>query len=77
MEVAMIKYRVNMIESERGWGQSYFYRDFDTYDEAKEYIRTINEHNNAEFKELQQVPAYYVQPCSDKITAVEINEEEA
>lgn len=34
-----MKYRVFLMESERGWGKEYWHEDYDTYAEAKERIR--------------------------------------
>ena len=38
-------YRVDIIESERGWGREYWQEVFDTYDEAKARIKEINSKN--------------------------------
>ena len=40
-----VVYRVNMIESERGWGQKYWHEDFDTYAAAKWHIHQTNSRN--------------------------------
>jgi hypothetical protein len=41
----MVKYRINVVESERGWGQEYWTEDFDTLDEAESRIKFINLQN--------------------------------
>jgi len=33
------------VESERGWGQEEWTEDYDTYEEAKERIRSVNARN--------------------------------
>lgn len=40
-----VKYRVTVIESERGWGQRYEYEDFDTYEAAAAYRDQVNAYN--------------------------------
>jgi len=43
------KYRVDVIESERGWGQKIDDRTyFDTFEEAKAYQKKVNSANTAE-----------------------------
>ena len=41
----MVKYRINVVESERGWGREYWTEDFDTLDEAEARIKHINLQN--------------------------------
>lgn len=48
-------YRVDMMESERGWGQDYWTVDFDTEEKAQAYIREVNAENTA-----NSVPDYYI-----------------
>ena len=55
MALVNVKYRVNMMESERGWGQDYWHIDFDTKAEAEQYLRDTNAKNN-----LPVTPDYYV-----------------
>ena len=55
MALVNVKYRVNMMESERGWGQDYWHIDFDTKAEAEQYMRDTNAKNN-----LPVTPDYYV-----------------
>ena len=37
-----MKYRIELIESERGWGQETWYEYFDTKEKAQERIATVN-----------------------------------
>lgn len=37
-----MRYRLHMVESERGWGQDYFHRDFDSRYEAECEFKDIN-----------------------------------
>lgn len=50
-----VKYRVTVVESERGWGQRYEYEDFDTYERAVTYRDKLNSYNIA-----QSAPDWYV-----------------
>lgn len=61
-----MKYRIKLVESERGWGQEYWNEDFDTRAEAQERIRSVNAENTEE-----KVPDYYVAAFPD----IEIVEE--
>lgn len=49
MEPLNVKYRVQMMESERGWGQDYWHVDFDTREEAQAYAESVNAKNTARF----------------------------
>ena len=50
------RYRVDIIESERGWGQKVDdIKFFDSEDEAKAFVRDYNKDNN-----LPQVPDWYM-----------------
>lgn len=60
-----IKYRVNLTESERGWGQKYDSVLFDTYDEAATYRDSVNAQNVE-----TTVPDWYV-IADQKIDVVE------
>lgn len=51
-----VKFRVKMMESERGWGQDYWHVDFDTRAEAEKYMADTNARNTASF-----APDYYIQ----------------
>ena len=42
-----VKYRVHLMESERGWGQDYWSEDYDSLEEAKERIRKVNADNTS------------------------------
>jgi len=54
-----VKYRVKMMESERGWGRDYWDVDFDTRKEAEAYMKKINDQNTATI-----APDYYMQALS-------------
>ena len=50
------KYRVDIIESEAGWGQRIDERkDFDSREEANEFVENYNKSNN-----LPQTPSWYM-----------------
>jgi hypothetical protein len=42
-----MKYRIFLVESERGWGQEYWHEHYDTYQEAKSRIQKVNSANKA------------------------------
>lgn len=67
----MIKYRINVMESERGWGRDYWTEDFNTYEEAKARIWAINSKNTS-----PTAPDWYMQ-ADDTVEAVEVKEQEA
>lgn len=48
-------YRLNFVESERGWGQDYWSRDFDTREEAEQAKRECNAENTSLI-----APDYYI-----------------
>lgn len=49
-------YRVDVFESERGWGRSHLdSRDFDSKEAATAYMESVNSKNN-----LPYVPDYYI-----------------
>lgn len=50
-----MKYRIRLVESERGWGQEYWTEDFDSRAQAQERIRSVNAKNTAKV-----APDYYV-----------------
>jgi hypothetical protein len=52
----MTKYRIQVVESERGWGREYWQEDFDSYDQAMLRIKEINSRNTS-----LVAPDYYVQ----------------
>jgi hypothetical protein len=68
----VMKYRVGMIESEAGWGQKYYNVDFDSYEEARNYINEINTQNQQNWDTAGRFPSWYIQPESDKVVAVEV-----
>ncbi len=61
-----VKYRVHLMESERGWGQDYWSEDYDSLEEAKERIRKVNADNTS-----LVAPDWYMQ-AEERIEAVEI-----
>ena len=61
-----VKYQIQVVESERGWGREYWQEVFDTYDEAKARIKEINSKNTS-----LSAPAYYMQ-ADDTIEAIEV-----
>lgn len=65
MALVNVKYRVKMMESERGWGQDYWDEDFDTRQEAEARMREVNARNKSHV-----APDYYMQAL--KIEVVEI-----
>lgn len=65
-----IKYRIQLVESERGWGREYWQETYDTYEEARERIRSVNAENTS-----MTVPDYYMMAESG-IEAVEIENEQ-
>lgn len=55
MEKTSFKFKVNVIESERGWGQRIDEkREFDTYDEAETFLKEVNDQNKED-----SVPSIY------------------
>lgn len=60
------KFRVNIIESERGWGQTRDHVDFDTVEKAAEYRDSINSRNKP-----GPVPDWYI-VAEQEIKVVEI-----
>lgn len=51
-----MKYRIFLVESERGWGQKYWHEDCDTYAEARWRITQVNSRNAP-----GRAPDYYMQ----------------
>ncbi len=60
------KFRVQLMESESGWGQNTWTEDYDTYEEAKERIRSVNAENTSFV-----APDWYMQ-AEEIVEAVEI-----
>lgn len=56
MAMVNVKFRVKMMESERGWGQDYWNEDYDTREEAEARMKSVNARNTAPV-----APDYYVQ----------------
>ncbi len=50
-----VKYRVHLLESERGWGSERWTEDYDTRVEAEKRIFDVNKENTA-----ARAPDYYV-----------------
>ena len=61
----MIKYRLNLMESERGWGQDYWHEDFNTREEAEARMQEVNSKNTS-----LVAPDYYIQALSISIVEV-------
>ncbi len=61
-----VKFRIQCLSSERGWGQERWTEDFDTLQEAKARIKWYNDKNTA-----SRAPDYYEQ-ADDNVTAVEV-----
>lgn len=59
------KWRVHYMESERGWGQDYWYIDYDTKDEAQRAFDRTNALNVEAY-----APDYYIQ--ANSIQEVEV-----
>ncbi len=57
-----VKYIVNMMESERGWGQSYWDVEFNTRKQAEAYMKKINDQNTSPV-----APDYYVKAIGIKM----------
>lgn len=50
-----VKYRVHLLESERGWGQERWHEDYNTRAEAEKRIKDVNSENT-----LSYVPDWYI-----------------
>lgn len=61
-----VKFRVELMESERGWGQEYWHEDYDTYEEAQKRIHDVNSKNVA-----GNAPDWYMR-AESIIQAVEV-----
>ena len=62
MALVKVKYIVQMMESERGWGQNYWDVEFKTRKAAEAYMQKINSQNT----ELR-APDYYMQAMGIKM----------
>lgn len=60
-----MKYRINLVESERGWGQEYWTEDYDTYEEARARIKSVNSQNTS-----LTAPDHYIQ-AENQVEVVE------
>lgn len=60
-----MKYRIQLVESERGWGRDYWHEDYDTHEEAKARIKSVNAKNTS-----LTAPNWYMQ-AYDTIEVVE------
>jgi hypothetical protein len=60
----VVKYRITVVERERGWGADEWTEDFDSEQEAWDRIKEINSKNTAPV-----APDYYVQAVG-KVTKV-------
>lgn len=60
----MKRYKVNLVESERGWSQNCWYEYYNSYEEALERIKQINSKNTYNI-----APEYYIQE-EDKIEVI-------
>lgn len=65
MALTNIKYRLHLMESERGWGQDYWHEDYNTRAEAEARMNEVNRKNTA-----LVAPDYYMQ--AQRIELVEI-----
>lgn len=68
----MIKYRITIIESERGYGQRREYEYYKTREQAQRAIDAINKINEDNYKQTGIVPDWYEQ-AEDKIDLVELD----
>lgn len=64
-----MKYRIRLMESERGWGQEFWNEYYDTEQEARERIRIVNAKNTAEV-----APDWYIAAFPDIVI---VEDEEA
>jgi len=62
----MTKYRIQLVESERGWGQEYWQEEFETYEQALARIKEVNSANTS-----LAAPDYYVR-AESQIEAIEV-----
>ena len=62
----VFKYRIYVIESERGWGRDEWEEDYDTYAEAQDAIDRINAANTSAV-----TPDYYIM-AMDRIDKVQL-----
>ena len=60
-----VKYIVQMMESERGWGRNYWDVECDTREEAEAYMKKINDQNTE-----VRAPDYYMQAMGIRMVEV-------
>lgn len=60
-----MKYRVHMVESERGWGQEYWHEDFDTEEAAVKYFQETNAKNDLPYTPDWYIAARYIEEVED------------
>lgn len=60
----MKRYMISLMESERGWGQDYWFEYYDSYEEAKRRIDEVNSKNTT-----IRAPDYYIQ-AEEKIVVI-------
>ena len=64
-----VRYRVDLIESERGWGQRVDdQKYFDSIEEAEEYAATFNSQNN-----LNYVPDWYMYAANPVMEQIHVS----
>lgn len=63
-----VKYRIQVVESERGWGQERWTEEFDTYEQARARINEINSKNTS-----LSAPDWYMQADSI-VEALEVDD---
>ena len=61
-----VKFRLHMMESERGWGQDYWHEDYDTRAEAEARQADVNARNIAPV-----APDYYVRALNIEMVEAE------
>lgn len=66
-QLVEVKWRVHLMESERGWGQDFWTEDYDTEAQAKERFDSVNAKNTS-----PTAPDWYMQ--AQKIEKVFIEE---
>lgn len=53
-------FRVHYVESERGWGQNYYHKDFSTRRGAEAAVRRNHQFNERDYARTGCVPDYYI-----------------
>lgn len=65
-------YRVHYVESERGWGQSYYHKDFTSRRSAQAAVRRTQQFNEREYARTGRVPDFYIQVQSVEAVKVDL-----